>query len=153
MAQPLFANQREANLASTVALVEDVLGELGHPAATARVTVSGALHAWRIASGTASATIALLDRAAFTHIRVTAIVLTLDHRIDRAALYAHLLHANARLCGAAFAIDGYRVLLVSERSTLDLDRSEVKALVRTVIDYADEHDEQLVANFGGELGG
>jgi hypothetical protein len=80
-------------------------------------------------------------------------VMTLDTKVDRAALYAHLLDANTRLCGAAYATDGDRVLLVSERSTLDLDRSEVRDVIRTVLGYADDHDEALVARFGGRLGG
>jgi hypothetical protein len=150
----LFANQRESNLASTRALVEEVLAELGHPPAEARLTdASSSVHVWRIGAGTATAHVALLDRPSFTHIRVSAIVMTVDARVDRAALFAHLLDANARLCGAAFATDGDRVLLVSERSTLDLDRSEVRDVIRTVLGYADDHDDALVARFGGRLGG
>src|SRR5262245_46236319 len=127
MAQALFANQRESNLHSTVALVEDVLAELGHPPASTQAP--GALHAWRIRTGSALTDVTILDRAEFTHVRVCAVVMTLDAAVDRPALYAHLLELNAALCGAAFAIDGDRVLLVSERSTLDLDRSEVRELV------------------------
>ena len=83
MAQALFANQREANLQSTIALVEEVLTELG---------------------------------------------------------------------GAAFATDHDQVLLVAERSTLDLDRSEVRDLVLHVTTTADDHDDVLVARFGGKMG-
>jgi hypothetical protein len=152
--QPLFANQRETNLASTRALVEEVLVELGHAPTDTRLTdASSSLHVWKIARGSATAHIALLDRPAFTHIRVSAIVMTLDSRVDRAALYAHLLDANASLCGAAFALDGDRVLLVAERSTLDLDRSEVRDVIHNVLAHADDHDEALVARFGGRLGG
>ena len=44
MAQVLFANQRETNLASTVALVEESLTELGYqPPETSRVDAQGAL--------------------------------------------------------------------------------------------------------------
>lgn len=149
----LFANQRETNLASTRALVEEVLAELGHPPAESRLTdSSSSLNVWRIERGSATAHIALLDRPAFTHLRVSAIVMTLDARVDRLALFTHLLDANASLAGAAFAVDGDRVLLVAERSTLDLDRSEVLHAVRTVLAYADDHDDALVARFGGRLG-
>ena len=148
----LFANQRESNLASTRVIVDEVLADLGH--AEARLTdASSQLHVWKIARGSATVHIALLDRPTFTHIRVSAIVMTLDTKVDRGALYAHLLAANASLCGAAFALDGDRVLLVAERSTLDLDRSEVRDIVRTVLSYADDHDDALVARFGGRLGG
>jgi hypothetical protein len=152
VASTLFANQREANLASTVSLVEAALTELGHPSNGARVDERAALHAWQIAKGSSSSKITLIHRSEFTHIRVVSVVMTLDAQVDRAALYAHLLDLNAGLCGAAFATDGDRVLLVGERSTLDLDRSEVLELIRRVTTYADEHDDVLVARFGGRLG-
>ncbi|HEX7701001.1 MAG TPA: YbjN domain-containing protein, partial [Kofleriaceae bacterium] len=133
MAQALFANQREANLSSTIALVEEVLGELGYPAGTARTTDGPAANAWKIAKGSATSLITLVDRAEFTHIRVCATVMTIDSHVDRAALFAHLLELNAGMAGAAFATAGDHVLLLSERSTLDLDRSEVLDLVRHVM--------------------
>jgi type III secretion system-like peptide-binding chaperone len=153
MAQALFANQRETNLQSTIALVEEILTELGYPPASARVHDAGALHAWDIAKGSATTRVALIDRAEFTHIRVCATVMTADAAVDRAALHAHLLELNSGLCGAAFATEGDHVLLVSERSTLDLDRSEVMDLVKRVTTSADDHDDVLVAKFGGRIGG
>lgn len=159
----LFANQREINLTSTVALVEQVLGELGHPPDAARTKEPGALHAWRLTKGSAVTTVAVVPRSAFPHLRITAVVMTLDAAVDersksmrggvdRAALFAHLLELNARLCGVAFATDGDRVLLVSERSTLDLDHSEVHDAIERVTTYADEHDDVLVTRFGGRVG-
>ena len=152
MPSGLFANQRETNLASTVVLVDAVLGELGHPAPASRFEDRAALHAWQIPKGSSLTRVTLIHRSEFTHLRVCATVMTLDARVDRAALFAHLLDLNAGLCGAAFATDGDRVLLVGERSTLDLDRSEVLDLIRRVTTYADEHDDVLVARFGGKLG-
>ncbi len=152
MAKALFANQREANLASTIALVEEVLGELGHAAAASRVEDPSTSDAWQIAKGSATTRITLAARAEFTHLRVCATVMTLDDQVDRAELFAHLLDLNAGLAGAAFATDGDRVLLVAERSTLDLDRSEVRDLVLRITTSADEHDDVLVARFGGALG-
>lgn len=148
----LFANQRETNLSSTVQLVEAALAELGHPAPASRVKDATALHAWQIPKGSAVTRVALLHRAEFTHIRVCAIVMTLDAKVDRPALHEHLLGLNGALCGAAFATEGDQVLLLGERSTLDLDRSEVLELIRRVTTYADDHDDVLVARFGGALG-
>ena len=152
MAQVLFANQRETNLTSTIALVEEVLTELGHPPPGSRVHDAGALHAWQIAKGSATTRVTLVDRAEFTHIRICAVVMTLDAKVDRPALFSHLLELNAGLCGAAFATEGDHILLVTERSTLDLDRSEVLDLVRRLTTSADDHDDVLVARFGGKLG-
>jgi hypothetical protein len=152
MAQALFANQRETNLTSTLALIEEVLRELGHDPATTRHDDTTAVHAWRLRRGSAVIDVTLVARSEFTHLRVCAIAMTVDAKVDLPALHAHLLELNATLCGAAFAAAGDRVLLVSERSTLDLDRSEIRELVRRVTTYADDHDDVLVARFGGTLG-
>ena len=148
----LFANQRETNLVSTIALVEAVLVELGHPPAESRIKEAGALHAWRIPKGSAVTRVTLVNRSEFTHLRVCATVITLDGSVDRLALFAHLLELNTSLCGAAFASDGDHILLVGERSTLDLDRSEIHDLIRRVTTNADNHDDALVAKFGGSIG-
>jgi hypothetical protein len=153
MAQALFANHREANLHSTITLVEDALTALGYPAASARIADGATLRAWQIAKGSATSRITLVERTEFTHIRVCATVMTLDTKVDRPALFAHLLDLNAALCGAAFATDGDHVLLLSERSTLDLDRSEIDELIKRVTTTADEHDDVLVSRFGGRIGG
>ena len=152
MSSALFANQRETNLASTLALVEDVLSELGHPAPGSQIKEATALYAWRIPKGSAVTKITIINRAEFTHLRVCAIVMTIDVNVDRPALFQHLLELNASLAGAAFGIDGDHVLLLSERSTLDLDRSEVLDSIRRITTSADDHDDVLVARFGGTLG-
>lgn len=169
----LFANQHEASVASTVALVEQTLAELGHRPAASQVSDPDASHAWRIVTGSATTLVTVVHRAAplgagegaapdragplgyrnaFPHLRVCAVVMTIDDAVDRAALFAHLLDLNARLCGAAFALAGDQVLLVSERPTLDLDRSEVHDIIARVTGGADDHDDELVARFGGRLG-
>jgi hypothetical protein len=148
----LFANQRETTLASTVALVEQALTELGHAPATSRLTGAGATHAWRIVTGSAVTHVTVVDNSEFPRLRVASVVMTLDAKVDRTALFAHLLAENASLSGAAFATSGDQVLLISERSTLDLDHSEVLDVIGRVTTYADDHDDALVARFGGRLG-
>lgn len=152
MAQPLFANQRETNLTSTIALVEEVLREQGHDPGASRTVVPGAPHAWQIRTGSAVTRITVFPTPDFTHLRVRSVVMTLDASVDRAALFQHLLERNADLWGAAFALEHDKVVLVSERSTLDLDRSEVADMIRRVTTYTDDHDDALVARFGGRVG-
>lgn len=152
MPSALFANQREANLASMRALVEQALAELGHPAPSCRASDPAALASWQVPLGSTGTRVTLIHRADFTHLRVCATLLQLDASVDRAGLFAHLLELNASLCGAAFATTGDRVQLVAERSTLDLDRSEVLELIRRVTTYADEHGDVLRARFGGRRG-
>ena len=148
---PLFANQRETNLASTVALVEAALADLGHPAPGSRTSDPDALHAWQLPVGSSLTRVTVVQRADFTHIRVCATVMVATAPVDRAALHAHLLEQNRSLCGAAFAAAGDQVLIVAEHSTLDLDRSEVLDLIGRITAYADQYDDELVAAFGGAL--
>ena len=91
----LFANQRETTLASTVALVEQALSELGHAPATSRLTGAGATHAWRIVTGSAVTHVTVVDHSEFPRLRVASVVMTLDAKVDRTALFAHLLEKNA----------------------------------------------------------
>lgn len=147
----LFANQRDANLESTVAMVEDVLIELGHFLNDCRVSGgSGAARAWRIRHGSATIDITLVERNPGLWLRAKASLFELDDRFDRPALYAHLLALNGGpVAGAAFALDEPYVALLSERSTIDLDRSEVLDLVSRVTRYADHYDDELVELFTG----
>lgn len=150
----LFENGREANLTSTVAMVEDVLIELGHFLNECRTDDDTAHRAWRVVKGSAAVRITLMDRNDYTHLRVVSAVMTIDTGVDIEALYSHLLSLNAtEIHGAAFGLRSKEVLLVAERSTLDLDRSEVLDLIKRVESYADDYDDKLVATFGGLMGG
>lgn len=150
----LFDNGREANLTSTVSMVEDVLVELGHFLNECRVEMPDTLHAWRVVKGSASVRISLAKGGGYATLRVAAPVMTTDARVDHLVLYRKLLVLNAnQLSGAAFATRQNEILLVAERSTLDLDRSEVLDLIRRVENYADHYDDLLVDEFGGRLGG
>jgi hypothetical protein len=149
----LFANEREANLESTVAMIEEVLIELGHFVNDCRRIRVGSVHAWTIQKGSASIAIDLKNHTEFWRVRVSAVVMTVDEQVDKLALYERLLSLNAaEVTGAAFAVKGEEVQLVSERSTLDLDRSELDDLVSVVRNFADDYDDKLVEEFGGILG-
>ena len=74
--------------------------------------------------------------------------------VDTAALNTKLLTLNAEaIAGAAFGVRDTAVVLVTERSTLDLDRSEVLEMVSLIQSYADRYDDELIAEFGGSRGG
>jgi len=150
----LFQNERESNLESTVAMIEDVLLELGHFINNCRVEVQGSAHSWRIKKGSAETLITLVDREDFVHLRATAAVMTMSASVHREGLFARLLELNdSVLCGIAFSLHGDQVRLVAERSTLDLDRSEVLSLIDQLHTAADDYDDDLVREFGGAIGG
>lgn len=149
----LFANEREANLESTVAMVEDVLIELGHFVNECRRERPGSAQSWTICKGSASIDIDIVEHPKSYRVRVSATVLTINEDVDREALFARLLALNAvEITGAAFALQDPEVQLLGERPTLDLDRSELRELIDTVRQFADDYDDTLVEEFGGTLG-
>ncbi len=150
----IFDNASQTNLQSTVSMVEDVLIELGHFVNECRVPAVDALQAWRVVKGSAVIRISLVAGPNYARLRIVAPVMTTDARVDTARLYRHLLSLNyGSLTGAAFATRQNEVVIVAERSTLDLDRSEVKELLEHVQNTADHHDDLLVEEYGGRLGG
>ncbi len=150
----LFADGREANIRSTVAMVEDVLLELGHFVNDCR-TQPGVdeTYAWVVTRGSATVRIALGVREDVPHLRAASTLMTIDRTVDELGLFRQLLRLNrTALSTAAFAIEGKYVQIVAERPTLDLDRSEVFDLIRRVEFYSDEYDDRLVAAHGGIRG-
>jgi hypothetical protein len=149
----LFANQQQANLDSTIAMVEDVLIELGHVVEKVRVQFAECERAWRIAKGSATVEIALLARDDAGWLQVSASVMTPGPKTDTASLWRKVLGLNAeRASTSAFALRGDTVVLVGQRGTRDLDRSEVLALIKTISEDADHYDDELVREFGGRRG-
>src|SRR5262249_53241023 len=91
-AMTLFADGREANIKSTIAMVEDVLLELGHAINDCRASAErDEQKAWEVKQGSATVRIALSMRDEAPHLRVISTVLTLTPNIDEAALFARLL--------------------------------------------------------------
>jgi hypothetical protein len=149
----LFENQLEVNLVSTGVLIEDVLVELGHVVDKARVDYPECERAWRISKGSATIEIALLRRDGSGWLQVSASVMTPGPKTDKAALWRKVLLLNAeRPATAAFALRGDTIVLIGQRTTIDLDRSEVYALIETVATDADTYDDELVREFGGRRG-
>jgi hypothetical protein len=144
----LFDHASEVRTASTIAMVEDVLVTLGHYLNQCR----GDAGSWRIRHGSATVEISLVGAATDTHLRVASTVVYAGPTTDRPALWHELLTRNADLCGVAFAVRGDQVLLVAERSTLDLDRTEVHDMIHRTATLADDLDDDLAARHGARRG-
>ena len=149
----LFENQVEVNIESTTAMIEDVLVELGYVVDKSRIDYPECERAWRISKGSATIEIALLVRQDSGWLQVSASVMTPGPTTDQAALWRKTLLLNAqRPAIASFALRGDTVVLIGQRPTLDLDRSEVLALIETVSTDSDHYDDELVREFGGRRG-
>jgi hypothetical protein len=82
-------------------------------------------------------------------LRVVAPVVHVPAPPKDTAMFRHLLEANAtELVGAAFAISGKEVVVVSERAVSGLDASEVSAIIRNVGRIADRYDDELAKTYG-----
>ncbi len=150
----LFENRRESSVESVTTMVEDVLIELGHFVNDCRVDAPNTLRAWRVQKGSATVRISLVDAPSYPRLSIVAPVMRTDAKVNVLSLYRRLLELNCdEVAGAAFAVRRNEVLLKTERSILDLDQSEVLDLIRRVQEYADKYDDELVAEFGGKLGG
>ena len=152
MSAGLFDHSGEIRVVSTITMVEDVLITLGHFVNDCRDNDPKALGSWRVRQGSATVEIQLLTRPDGAHLRVASAVVHAGPATDRAALWQDLLSRNADLCGLAFAIRGDQVLLVAERSTLDLDRTEVHDMIQRTATVADELDDELATRYGAHLG-
>jgi hypothetical protein len=150
----MLFNKQESNLRSCIRMVEDVIEELGHVPDAARLETGTELPAWRVQKGGAHVYIVFIGRDKTNFIRVAAPVLQLEGTVDRGPLFRRLLELNeSQILGAAFALKGDGVVLTVERSTVDLDKSEVLDMVSHIEDYAEGYSARLVEEFGGRVAG
>ncbi len=149
----LFRNKQESNMRSAIKMVEKIIGELGLDPQETRVASPGDERiAWGFMKGSAEIYVTLKQDKGENYIRVNAPVITLPtNERDQLRLYRRLLVLNAGVVvGAAFGITDERVIMVTERSTIDLDESEVRDMIKRVGHYADFYDDALVSEFGGQ---
>jgi hypothetical protein len=152
----LFSNKQESNLRSCIQMVENVIKTLGHDPDESRIETHDNQPAWRVQKGSAFVTVVIHSdgKGDENQLHLSATVVRLDAKVDRPRLFQRLLELNASAVkGAAFGLQGDDVVLVAERSTLDLDLSEVADLVKKIEEYADHYDDALVAEFGGKIAG
>ncbi|MBI4508873.1 MAG: YbjN domain-containing protein [Deltaproteobacteria bacterium] len=148
----LFSNKQESNLRSCIDMIEEVIASLGHAVDETRIETFDEWPGWCIRKGTARVFVLLQGRGEENFLRVVAPVLEIDEGTKTLELFRRLLELNAKeIYGAAFALRGNEIVLTAERSTLDLDRSEVLDLVERVQAYADHYDDALASELGGKL--
>lgn len=138
---------------SAIKMVESIIGELGLDPNETRVdSPSDERVAWGFMKGSAEIYVTLKQDKGENYIRVNAPVITLPtSENDQLRLFRFLLTLNAGVVvGAAFGITKERVIMVTERSTVDLDLSEVRDMINRVGHYADYYDDALVNQFGGQ---
>jgi hypothetical protein len=143
----LFSNKQESNLRSCIKMVEDALGALGHAPDDCRSESTDDLPAWRVPATPAYVDVFLGVNDDRNLLRVVASVGSVRPGADGAALFRRLLELNAtEVKGVAFGLQGDAVVLVSERTTLDLDPSEVMDILRRAEGFASHYAQVLAAD-------
>lgn len=151
----LFSTKQESNLKSTRDMVEKVITELNLSPEENRLDTNDGSLAWGLMRGSAQVFVFIkpgMDRDAFNSIQVVAPVMRIPPvKTTQAALFQHLLELNIQeITGAAFGIKNDTVVILVDRTTQDLDRSEVMDMILRVGYFADLYDDALVSKFGGK---
>lgn len=133
-----------------VEMVETTIKALGVDPAAAKIPGDDKTHAYALRRGSARVVVAVAKgEGGHGVLRVLAPVVRAPEASKEAAVFRRLLELNAReISGAAFGLFGDEIVAVSERSTKDLDPSEVEASVKNVGRVADRWDDALAKEFG-----
>jgi hypothetical protein len=151
---PLFSNKQEAHLRVCIQMVEDAIATLGHVIDDSRIDGPDDLPAWKVEKGSAQVYVYLGVNGADNVLRIVAPVIHIVPGTDEHQLFRHLLELNAtQIAGAAFGLRSNDVVLCAERTTVDLDPSEVVDMIKRIEDFADRYDDILMAKFGGRAAG
>ena len=133
-----------------IGMVEATIKTLGVDPATAKIPGDEKTSAYALRRGSARVVVAVAkaDGGSGT-LRVLAPVVRAPEAAKEAAVFRRLLELNAReVAGAAFGLFGDEIVAVAERTTRDLDASEVDAIIKNVGRVADRWDDALAKEFG-----
>jgi hypothetical protein len=132
-----------------VEMVETTIRSLGVDPAAAKIPGDDKTHAYALRRGSARVVVAVSRVEGGGVLRVLAPVVHAPEASKEAAVFRRLLELNAReISGAAFGLFGEEIVAVAERSTKDLDASEVDASIKNVGRVADRWDDALAKEFG-----
>lgn len=148
----MATEKQQAELDRVVDLVEAHLKQEGLVPEDVKMKTADGHPAWAFRQGSASVRIHLLPgdkESDYGYFQVVAPVIILPDN-DREKVFERLLALNAdQLWSCAFAVRQDRVIITADRTTRDLDRSEVVEMIERVAAYADKFDDELVEEFGG----
>jgi len=142
---------QQKNQERVVKLVESHLESEGLNLETVRKKSNDGHPYWAFAQGSAAVRIHIIpgpEQRGVNYFQVVSPIIVLPEE-NKEALYRKLLELNGDqlwMCG--FAVRNDTVLLTADRTTVDLDRSEVIEMIERVAAYADKFDDELSEEFG-----
>lgn len=105
---------------------------------------------WNFRRGSALIEIYVTQQDGIGYLQVFAPILHLP-QTGLLPLYRRLLELNLQLTNAAFGVNEDVVYVFTERTLDGLDVEEANTIINTVAAYADDMDDQLIAEFGGRM--
>jgi hypothetical protein len=148
----LFGESAQSNFRRAQKLIEDVLTSMGLNADKSRLDTKDGSTAWGLMRGSAEVLVflnAARKEGDDNFLRIVSPIVRLPTE-NLLPLYRRLLELNARdLPGIAFGVVDQDIVLVAQRGTRDLDRSEVDEMLRNLGAAADHYDDKLAQEFGG----
>jgi len=148
-------NKHSSNLKATRKMVEEAISALSLVPEENRLQGQQEGYGWGVMKGSAEIFIFLIpgDSQKETHhsFQVVSPVMKMpESQTSQVALYRRLLELNVEiLSGVSFGLKGDMVLIVADRSTQDINLSEVKSMILRVGYFADLYDDELVSQYGG----
>ena len=144
-------NDAQSEFNRAVKVIEAVLSGLGLDPNQSRLATTDGSTAWTLLRGSAEVLVFLnpAKNNGPNFIRIISPIWRMPAE-NQPAVLRKLLEMNARdLFGTAFGLMGDDAVLVSERATKDMDRSEVDQILQNIGAAADYFDDWLVQQFGG----
>ncbi len=135
-----------------VATVERILESLKVNPKDARRQMDNGGFGWSFRQGSATIEIYINQTEQEGYLQVLSPIMYLPAS-GLLPLYRRLLELNMSLTTAAFGVYLDTVYVFNERPLTGLDVLEAKHIIEMIAGYADELDNQLVAEFGGRLYG
>jgi T3SS (YopN, CesT) and YbjN peptide-binding chaperone 1 len=107
---------------------------------------------WGLARGSAMVYIMITKGETNHYIQVFSPIMKISQK-KQVGLYLKLLELNSspELCNTAFAVKDSNVILKSDRTTATLMGSELHEMIVRIGTLADKYDDELLAEFGGEM--
>ena len=148
-------NKHSSNLKSAKKMVEEAISSLKLVPEENRLQGQQEGYGWGVMKGSAEVFIFIIPgdskKDTFHSFQVVSPVMKLpESSSSQVALYRRLLELNVEiLSGVSFGMKGDTVMIVADRSTEDLNLSEVKSMILRVGYFADLYDDELVSQYGG----
>jgi hypothetical protein len=143
------ANRNTTNfrLESYAATVQQILASMNVNVQNARLPTEEG-YGWSFREGSAIIEVYIIQQGDTGYLQVLSPIMHIPQS-GLLPLYRRLLELNLQLTSAAFGVFEDVVYVFNERPLDGMDAMEGRSIITLVARYADKHDDELIAEFGG----